>query len=299
MASDSQTYDIMIAGSDLDPNIVRLLSRGSELGYHICPCLYGKTGTPRIEIDVGTEQIHLNREPVATRSVFVRQDVFRYLETQRAADWQRAREWFALIFGWATARTDVRFLNWTYFNRPRVNKLAMLMLAQRHGIPVTQTRFTTDLPALQSMTDPENWICKPVEGGEHTRSLSDFLANVADRPAYSRPITVQRRLTGREIRVFRVGEEIMSFDVRSESLDYREHQDADVRPANTPDEIAGPFKRFTDSIGLDFCAGDFLEDQNDGRLHMLEINTGPMFVHFDYVMDGELTRALLAALTQR
>ncbi len=294
--SEGASYDLLIAGGDGDPNVVRLLARASELGYSVCPCLYGRSGTPRLTVDVQRDRLLVNGLPVAPRAVFVRQDVFRYLETQNAADWQRAREWFQLVFGWVTARSDVRFLNGRYFANPRINKLAMLLLARGCGLCVPETYFTNDVPGIRDLPAHADWICKPVEGGEHTRELTEFLADVGERPAYGRPITVQHKLTGGEIRVFRIGDTLRSFAVRSDSLDYRVHQDAQVTPIETPAEIEGPYRALTDRLGLDFCAADFLTCPKTGKRHLLEVNKGPMFVHFDHVTHGQVTADLLARL---
>ena len=44
---------------------------------------------------------------------------------------------------------------------------------------------------------------------------------------------------------------------------------------------------------MTFGAADFKTDPDTGELCFLELNTSPMFAHFDQVSDGAVCRALL------
>lgn len=69
------------------------------------------------------------------------------------------------------------------------------------------------------------------------------------------PALIQPCLVAPELRVFVIGERTLAFEVSSPSLDYREHQDAEVTPCEVPPEAAA-LRRLMQDLRMDFGAAE-------------------------------------------
>ena len=107
------------------------------------------------------------------------------------------------------------------------------------------------------------------------------------------PVTIQEELAFPEVRIFRAGDQLISFKVTSDSLDYRESNNTKLELVDTPEKLKIPFLKLTDSMGLEFAAADFKTHPQTGELHLLEVNSGPMFTGFDRISDGRLTQMMI------
>src|SRR6185295_18839309 len=93
-----------------------------------------------------------------------------------------------------------------------VNKPRALMIARECGFDIPETHITRD---FDSFASKDNYIVKPVAGGEYTRTLPE--AN----GLAPHPWIVQEKLSYPELRLFRVGEHFFAFEIASALLDYR------------------------------------------------------------------------------
>ena len=81
------------------------------------------------------------------------------------------------------------------------------------------------------------------------------------------PRFVQPRLLRPELRVFRVGDELIGFSLRSPDLDYRAALRSRLKPARVPQGAGRQILRLLfRRLGLDFAAADFMRDPRGGEL---------------------------------
>ncbi|NER99558.1 MAG: hypothetical protein F6J86_38060, partial [Symploca sp. SIO1B1] len=110
------------------------------------------------------------------------------------------------------------------------------------------------------------------------------------------PAIVQNRLVAPEVRIYVVGNHAFAFEIRSQHLDYRVKQDAQVIPLATIPAEVELLRKLMVTLGMDFGAADFKTDPNTEQLVFLELNSSPMFVRFDQVLDGALCEAMIQTL---
>jgi glutathione synthase/RimK-type ligase-like ATP-grasp enzyme len=226
----------------------------------------------------------------------VRHDVFAAMADPRPAVQERAAGWHAAVQGWVMAHPQVRTVNADITPVP-FNKPAAQMAARRHGLrtpPTWVSNDTTRLLARLEAGSQAPTIAKPVAGGGLCQPLAAALLGV-EAAHSAMPALIQPRLVAPELRVFVVGQQTLAFRVDSPSLDYCEQQDARVTPCAVPPE-AEALRQLMAEFRMDFGAADFKTDPDTGELCFLELNTSPMFAHFDLVSDGAVCRALIQHL---
>jgi hypothetical protein len=284
---------ILVAGGQLDVNIGTLLKRILERRLHFRDLLVGPGLIPRVTFSFESNAIVLNGQAIEPTSCFIRHDVFLHQQTQRQVDFTAALNWFYAIRGWSLSRPGVKLFNrHSYLSEN--NKIENLSLAVQAGLPVPETVVTNEFE--NRLADSDCWIQKPVAGGEYTTLLSEFTADQTGNSA-SFPRFVQRRLNRPELRVYRIGETLLGFQLRSDDLDYRKHQRVEIQTAHVPEELRHPLLKLCDRLGLDFGAADFMKDDS-GSYRFLELNSQPMFAAFDRASEGKLCDSMIDYLEQ-
>lgn len=290
---NSSRKDILIIGGDSDHNILRLVLRCNQLGLSFRAILVGKSNTPEVTVDIDSAALIVDNERIEAKSVFIRPNVFEYLETKDQNSFYKAEAWFGLFIGWMLANPEVKFFNRRYYHRNAVNKLETLLNAKKYGIPIAKTFFSNSKTLINEKAAEQKWIEKPVEGGAYTRKLVKAPVQNGSENVLIGPVTIQEELVFPELRIFRAGDSSISFKVSSDSLDYRESNNTKLELVETPEKLKKPFMELTESMGLEFAAADFKTHQQTGELHLLEVNSGPMFTGFDRNSDGRLTKSML------
>jgi hypothetical protein len=151
---------------------------------------------------------------------------------------------------------------------------------------------------LQPTNRPYCWRQgKPVAGGDYCYSLAEALEKAEVRDGLTAvPAIVQQRLVAPEKRIYVIGASSFAFEVRSNSLDYRVKQDAElILLPEVPLELAN-LRKLMSILGLNFGAADFKTDPETGDLVFLELNTSPMFARFDEAAGGQLCAAMVREL---
>lgn len=295
---------ILIAGGEIDPSIESLARRREERGIEGRALRVGPTANPSLWWDFGTGRLLLDGEELRPDAVFLRYDVFHGLADPRPAVGFRAQAWFHTVLGWALAHDGVRLPN--RFHADQGNKPFMLRQAHAAGLRIPFTWITNDLARLDEAGAGRDMIAKPVPGGGYTQLLAELLQKSERRDGRSAaPAFVQERLVNPEVRIYGVGGiggRFIPFHMRSDSLDYRSHQDAEVIPlpldAIDPGVIAG-LGRLMERLGLDWGAADFKTHAETGELVFMEINSSPMFAAFDAASGFAVSDAILDLLTGR
>ncbi|HMO28577.1 hypothetical protein [Enterovirga sp.] len=278
---------ILVAGGQLDPNIGALLKRVLLRKIPFRDLLVGPDSSPLISIDLPEACLVLGGERVMPSACFVRHDVFWSQKEGGHHANAASLNWFYAIRGWALSWPDIKILNrHSYLSEN--NKIQNLLLALNVGLNIPKTKITN---LLNEMPCAEDYIQKPVAGGEYTTMLSDFLREKEDKEKFY-PRFIQRRLNRPELRIFRIGPSLLAFSLLSNDVDYRVTQKVEIECAPVPGELAQPLVLLCDRLGLDFAAADFMLDDEAGW-RFLEVNSQPMFARFDQVCDGQLTGMLL------
>lgn len=279
---------ILVAGGEADPNLQSLLATLEATATRHIALLVGPNRDPKVHWDVDADTLDVDGVRVAPTGVFLRYDVFSQLGEGRAA------AWYTTMQGWAAAHRGVGFLN---RDALPAQKPQQLVAAREAGLAIPRTWITNDLGALDAL-DAERFIAKPVAGGDLARPLGPLLKAAPRRNgAAASPAIVQERLVAPELRVYRIANRFLAFDVASPSLDYREHQDAVVTPTAMPRALAAPLRRLMDALRMDFGAADFKTSTGTNRYCFLEVNSGPMFAAFDAVSNAAISKAIISALS--
>ena len=284
---------LLIAGGVSDPSLAALASAAQARHARWLDARIPLTDSPSFHWDLSL-QTSASAWPACQGQVvtaaFLRHDVFAALADPRPVVAERAQGWFAAMHGWLLAHPEVRVFN-ADMHPVAGNKPAALLQARAHGLRIPHTWVCNDMARLKSRLGQAPAIAKPVAGGGHCQTLDEAVSQVSHAQA-AMPALIQPRLIAPEYRVFVIGEQVLTFEVSSPSLDYRVNQDAVVCPAPNPPEAAG-LQALMKTLRMDFGAADFKTDPDTGALVFLELNTSPMFAHFDEVSDGAVCGAML------
>jgi glutathione synthase/RimK-type ligase-like ATP-grasp enzyme len=289
---------ILVAGGELDFNLGALLRRMRRRRVKFLSALLGAAHIPRLTIDLAKDRMRLDGRLVRPTACFMRHDVF-LTQTLRTAEANAAAlNWYIAIKGWELAHDDVRGFNKRAWNAD-TNKLANLYAAIRHKMKVPRTRLTNEFAAARrGLRGP--LIEKPAAGGELTGAFDALEAKLAAGTPIGRyPRFVQQQMRRPELRVFRVGDELIGFSLTSPDLDYRAALRSRLKPARVPAALGEKFYAFCCAIGLDFAAADFMREPKSAELCFLEVNSQPMFAAFDAVVDGRLCDAIIDHLSAK
>ncbi len=294
---------LLIGGGQADFNLQALRQAADGLGVPCIDLCVPAQSSPRFHwslADEGQLDTPLPWGQGVPTGAFLRQDVFTAMDDPRPAVAERAAGWFAALQGWLLAHPEVRTLNAditaTAFNKP-----AALLAARQAGLRVPPTWVSNDVPRLRQRMAASPSIAKPVAGGGLCQTLEEAVQALQSVDACveikhsAMPALIQPRLAAPEMRLFVVGPHHFAFDVASPSLDYRAQQDASVTLRELPAEIE-PLRQLMQRFRMDFGAADFKLDADTGQWVFLELNTSPMFAHFNWVSEGALCRAMVAHL---
>lgn len=287
---------ILVAGGQLDFNIGRLLGRMLQRRVSFVEVLVGAKLVPSITLDLARDELRLDGALIRPTACFMRHDVFLQMSGKSRHAHAAALNWYNTIKGWELAHDDVRGFNKNSFGSENT-KLHNLYLAKRVGLAVPDTLITNEFDqAAASMRGA--LIEKPVAGGEYTARLGALRSKLKGADPVARyPRFVQRKLDRPEMRVYRIGDAIISFHLASRDLDYREHNRVKLTVAKAPRKIESKLRALTDLLGLDFAAADFMRNKR-GEYCFLEVNTQPMFAAFDKVADGRVCDAIIDHLVR-
>ncbi len=266
---------LLIAGGKADPSIRAIHGAAQKLAVETVEIW---TETAVLSFDPLTMTLWQDAHEIKDiRAAFLRNDVFGAGSASVTA----------VLRGWLACHPQIKRLNPMAFGRSAsFNKLSALAAAHRHGLAIPLTMAGNDPRGLQAFAAQSPAIRKPVEGGDYCRPL------VPDAHTGATAIIAQERLVGPDLRIYRVGGQLLGFHIRSDALDYRTDRAAVVSAAPVPADLSEGLFALTDEMGLDFCASDFKTCPRSGRLVYLETNAAPMIAAFG----SELADAILAHL---
>lgn len=285
--SDPDTVDLLVVGGESDPNTRRIADHAALRGVDF---VFVDTDDPDAHaaswrLDEPT--LHIAGRYLRPRSLFLRHNVFRRTDATL----------FNAIREYSAAWPDVRVLNRAAGGRYN-SKAGNLRLAQQIGFEVPATMVVDGPARLATIADLQDWVVKPLMGGAYTIPAADLVAAVHSGERAGMQL-VQRRLRGRNVRVFVVGGQVFGFAIDTEHLDYREVNDCDVVVVDLDPVVEERSIELAERLGYSYCALDFRGMDADDDLVFLEINSFPMFSRFDTASGHRLADRMLSVLLDR
>jgi glutathione synthase/RimK-type ligase-like ATP-grasp enzyme len=194
----------------------------------------------------------------------------------------------SLLIHWNT-----RWVNgWAAFQLHQTKPAALAMVAAL-GVPVPRTLLGNDPEAVREFAARvPRVIFKPVQGGAHTLRLTrEHLTDENLRSLAYAPITLQEEVEGTNIRVFVAGDRVLTCEVATSEVDFREDPDPKIVPHQLPAEVQDQCRRIARVLHLRWTGID-LRLSSEGRYVFLEANPSPMFMGFESRSGLPLTKAL-------
>jgi len=286
---------LLVAGGELDPNLTRLIEVAQGQQVPICDLRHGQEESPKFSWHLTQRHPRVEAPVLSVTGAFIRYDVFGNINAPNSGASQRASGWYQTFYGWLLSQKHIRL-----FNRHHVpavgNKPAMLILAQQLGLQTPDTWITNEAEELGKYS-AGSAIAKPVAGGDFCYSLEQLYSSIQFRNGCAAmPAIVQNRLVAPEVRIYVVGNHAFAFEIRSQHLDYRVKPDAEVIPLETVPQEVELLRKLMVALQMDFGAADFKTDPHTKQLVFLELNSSPMFVRFDQVLNGALCEAMIETL---
>lgn len=266
---------ILIAGGSNDPNISavqqELVAAGAE---------FQRLNTDSLPVhwDMETGKLFAGKYHVDFDALYSRPNVF-----CDASKMLEASIWHDVLTTYAVANNKLSINAGHFFKRTA--KMHNLLLAKRCGFNIPKT-YVSSQP---DMVEGDN-VCKPVNGGAHTTAPDNMADVLKDNPMF-----VQERLYDYDMRLYKVGDQMLAFYMQSKSVDYRELQDAKVvwvEDESVYSKYIQPTKELAALLRLDYCCVDLKKNKEDTEYCFLEINTLPMHAAFDMQCNMHISKAI-------
>ena len=292
--STNEKY-VLVAGGTLDPNLTRLIEIANSRKVPICDLRHEPAISPSFSWHLNEGQPRIKAQIPSVSGAFIRYDVFNNITQSKSGASQRALGWYQTVYGWLLSQNQIKL-----FNRHQTvgvgNKLAILLLAKKIGLLIPDTWVTNEAEQLAQYS-VETTIAKPVSGGSYCYSLKELQGSIQfSNGSAPMPAIVQNRLVPPEVRIYIIGDDAFAFEIRSQHLDYRVKQDAEVIPLATLPKEVELLRKLMGTLQMNFGAADFKTDPKTKELVFLELNSSPMFVKFDLILDGKLCNSMIKAL---
>ena len=295
----SENPIILVAGGDQDPNLISLLDTLAGAGIETMTLLSAVERNAALTWDLRNDELILDGESIRPTAAFIRHDVFTSAMSTSATANYRAFAWYTAVAGWLLAHPEVGCLNRRVLHT-QLNKPHVLRVAREVGLRIPDSLVSNELTGDAISGLGARQIAKPVTGGGYCQRLA-VLGKVTElrNGVAAAPAIIQPELVSPEIRIYRIGDEVIPFQVVSDELDYRTSQQTRVESwqEDLPGNIIPGLKKLMGRFSLDFGAADFKTDPETGELLFLEINTSPMFAAFDQASNQAVSLALARELT--
>lgn len=173
-----------------------------------------------------------------------------------------------------------------------------LRLLYRAGLRVPETLISNDGDEVRRFYKEHHGqvIYKPVRGGAHTARLTE--ADLTDARLHElseSPVQFQEFISGDDIRVYLVGDELFAAEILTDALDFRRDPNAKINPINLPSAAANDCLTLAKALGLVFSGID-IRRTSTGEYVFLEGNPSPMFSYFENVTKYPISDRLVDLL---
>ncbi|MCP1200177.1 RimK family alpha-L-glutamate ligase [Notoacmeibacter sp. MSK16QG-6] len=290
---------LLIAGGRNDVSLIRLYEEARSAGVDVAYLDYTQPGIG-VTYDPSTARLVVDGRTVNASAVFFRMEYFQHGRSRSREFLEMSHAFYSVVEGWTIANPHIRSFAKGQTRLCALNKPLGLTLAKKHGLTIPRTVISNEAEALSSLLQPDAGIAKPVNGGDYVLKGEKAASATSWRKGKApQPAIVQQRLVYPEYRIYVIGEQSCTFEVRSTDLDYRQRPNYTLRhvPDGPPDPTIIPkLRRVADEFGLAFSASDLKTNPQTGQIEFLEINSMPMFAAYDKASGGALNRAILSEL---
>lgn len=180
-------------------------------------------------------------------------------------------------------------------------KTYQLQLLKQAGLRVPQTLVTNDPDAVLEFYErlQGQVIFKPVRGGAHTEKLKpEDLKAERLKELSKAPVQFQELIEGVDVRVYWMGQEAFSAEIRSKTLDFRADAEAEIVPVELPGTIQQQCHIVCNTLGLLYSGID-IRRTPAGEYVFLEGNPCPMFIHFEKQTGYPISNRLVDLLMEQ
>ncbi len=176
-----------------------------------------------------------------------------------------------------------------------------LALISQMGILIPDTLISNDPEAVKAFYEKHagKVIYKPVRGGAHTQMLT--VQDLSDERLHElrhAPVQFQQYIAGENIRVYVVGDALFAAEIRAETLDFRDQENAPIVSIDLPEAIQHQCYQVAEALQYVFTGID-IRRTPEGEYFFLEGNPSPMFIHFEKQTEFPITQALTDLLCQQ
>ncbi|MCH2227109.1 MAG: hypothetical protein MK033_04985 [Candidatus Caenarcaniphilales bacterium] len=295
----SNEVDITIIGGEQDFNLIRLatyVSNNTELKLNLI--LFGENENHSFHYDLINKQLIFNDKELKSTSAYIRKDIFRQSATGKSNDEQVSQNWYEAFCAWICGDESIRVLNKKLLGNFKLNKSRSLFLAEKLGLNIPETYISNSTKYVNQVLDQKGLIYKPLGGGKHTKELKDkFDPKTYQTEIFVDPYFFQERLEYPELRIFYINGELISYQIYSSELDYRDNRHlAKIEEIETPSDIASKLQKLNLELDLDYSASDLKFCPKLKTYKFLEINSNPMFNSFDKVSKHKISKAMIKTL---
>jgi glutathione synthase/RimK-type ligase-like ATP-grasp enzyme len=166
------------------------------------------------------------------------------------------------------------------------------------GVEIPATLISNDAEqVIEFCQSQSSTIFKPVYGGTHTQLVTDFHLDPERLRLALRlsRVTIQEYIPGTNIRSYVIGNCVYSAEIRSNSIDFRADEDAELIPVELPESVRQQCSAITQALMLKWTAIDW-RITPQGKYVFLEANPSPMFLHFEHQTGFPITQNLVKLL---
>ena len=178
-------------------------------------------------------------------------------------------------------------------------KPVQLAMVARLGVPIPRSIITNaPQPLLQFASRHPHLIFKPVQGGAHTRRLTqaELTAENLENLKLA-PVSIQEEIPGTNVRAFVAGARVLACEIATAAVDFRDDEAQRITPHKLASDKEEMCRAVARTLGLVWTGIDFRLTR-DGRYVFLEANPSPMFMGFEELSGLPLTDALATLLLE-
>jgi glutathione synthase/RimK-type ligase-like ATP-grasp enzyme len=186
--------------------------------------------------------------------------------------------------------------NWSNQSKPY-----QTLIAARTGLfEIPRTLITNDRQEITRFY--EQMAGQVIHKSSSGRSIGTRLVTSNDLadliPTRDTPVQLQERVSGVDIRVHVVREQIFATKIRCDAVDYRwaRTEQMQLEAWELPSNVASECIRLTKQLGLLFCGID-LRENPEGKYYFFEANPAPDFAFYEVRTGQEISVALRDVLS--
>lgn len=196
--------------------------------------------------------------------------------------------------------SDIKWVNSIDAVRSHQCKPYQSRIAGKLGAHIPYT-FVGNAPevASQFCNNMREIIYKPVRGGRTAQFVNKQpnMRPLLNTLLAERPVTFQKYIAGVNVRSYVLGDDVLSVQVDSSELDYRNDDNASVSVTIIPNEVQRLAIKICKALGMHWCAIDWRRSAK-GKYFFLEANPSPYFLKVENDTGMDITDKLVALLAK-